>query len=88
MRTTKKDKLEITVLANKMEVHGEDAFVSSRDVAKKFGVNHKNLMRKIRAFDSFDMMIEGRKIAQLKYTYHGQEYPGKIRAFDSFDMMI
>ncbi len=75
LKGTNLEDLSIEKIAKAMIVHRDEAFASSLQIAKYFGVPHNYLLKKIRAFKGFDKLIKLGKISQLKRTYRGNEFP-------------
>lgn len=67
--------ITIEKITKSMLFHGSEPFANSLEIAKHFKIRHNDLLRKIREFYSFDMLIKSRKITQLKRMYRGQEFP-------------
>jgi Rha family phage regulatory protein len=69
------DDITIEKITKGMLFHSGEAFTTSTQIANMFGIRHDDLLRKIRSFNSFEMLTESRKIAELKRLYRGQEFP-------------
>ncbi len=67
--------LTIVQITKAMIFHSGEPFATSTQIAKYFGINHKDLLRKIRKFDSYDELVSRRKITPRNRTIRGQEYP-------------
>ncbi len=67
------DKL-IGKIAKHMVLHHGEPFATSRQIAKEYGVRHRDLTKQIRGLKLFDELIKERKIRPLIYTYRGQEF--------------
>ena len=70
-RLVKPSKFDIAEIASKMLWHNREPFAKSTDIAKYFGMNHKDLLRKIEGFYSFDEMLSGVKLRHLERTVRG-----------------
>lgn len=69
------DNLTIEKITKGMMFHGGEPYATSLDIAKHFGIEHNDLLKKIRAFHSFDSLILLGKISQRKRFSRGREYP-------------
>ena len=58
-----------------MLFHSGEPFATSTQISKYFGINHKDLLRKIREFHSFEAMIGGGKLRSQIRVVKGREYP-------------
>ena len=67
----KPSKFDIAEIASKMLWHHREPFAKSTDIAKYFGMRHKDLLRKIENFYSFDEMLSGVKLRHLEKTVRG-----------------
>ena len=83
-RLVKPSKFDIAEVASKMLWHRREPFAKSTDIGKYFGMNHKDLLRKIEGFYSFDDLISRRKIAPRKRVVRGKEYPYYEMDADAF----
>lgn len=70
----KLDDITIESITKAMIFHSGEAFATTTQIAKYFGMRHDNLVAKIRAFYSFNDLIKSLKIKELKRTYRGNEY--------------
>ncbi len=59
---------------------------SSRDIAKKFGKQHRDVIRAIDLLDC-SQEFKVRNFAQLKFTYRGQEFPYYEMTRDGFSFL-
>ena len=71
----KNDDITIENITKAMLFHSGEPFATSTQIAKYFGVDHKNLLQKIREFHSFDELISQPKIQPRNRTIRGREYP-------------
>ncbi len=71
----KNDDITIENITKAMLFHSGEPFATSTQIAKYFGMNHRDLLRKIRMFHSFKELISLRKIAQRIRVIKGREYP-------------
>jgi phage regulator Rha-like protein len=69
------DTLTIEKITKAMLFHQGEPFATSLQIAKHFSIPHNDLLKKIRAFHSFDELIKVGKISRLKRHYRGQEFP-------------
>ena len=69
------DTATIEKIAKSMLFHSGEPFTTSLQIAKYFGIGHNDLLKKIRAFHSFENLIKLGKITQLKRVYRNQEFP-------------
>ena len=67
--------LEIKNIVKAMVFHSSEPYATSTQIAKYFGVDHKNILQKIRSFHSYDELISRLKIQPRKRTIRGKEYP-------------
>jgi len=66
------NELTIESITKSMLFHSGEPYVTTNQIAKYFGVNHKDLLRKIRSFHSFDDLISRRKITPQKKSLEGK----------------
>ena len=60
MSTT--NQLEIKNIVQAMVFHNNEPYATSTQIAKYFGIDHKNILQKIRSFHSYDELISRLKI--------------------------
>ncbi len=75
MELTATNDLTIGKITKAMLFHSGEPFATSTQIAKYFGVDHKNLLQKIRSFHSYDELISRLKIQPRNRTIRGKEYP-------------
>ena len=63
--------IDIQSITKAMLFHYGEPFATSNQIAKYFGIPHNDLLKKIRAFDSFDELISLGKISQRKRINRG-----------------
>ena len=73
MSTT--NQLEIKNIVQAMVFHNNEPYATSTQIAKYFGIDHKNILQKIRSFHSYDELISRLKIQPRKRIIRGKEYP-------------
>lgn len=66
--------LTIEHITKAMLFHQGEPFATSTQIAKHFGKPHDDLLKKIRAFRSFDNLISLGKISERNRTIKGREY--------------
>lgn len=69
------DKLTIENITKSMIFHSGEPFATSTQIAKYFGISHKNLLQKIRSFHSYDELISRLKIQPRDRMVRGKVYP-------------
>lgn len=62
-------------IMNAMLFHHGEPYATSNQIAKYFGKPHNDLLKKIRAFHSFEKLIRLGKISQRTRIVKGREYP-------------
>ncbi|GIU00546.1 hypothetical protein TSL6_10520 [Sulfurovum sp. TSL6] len=75
MMLVKVDNPTIEHITKAMLFHSGEPFASSIQISKYFEINHKDLLRKIRDFHSFEAMIGGGKLRNQTRVVKGREYP-------------
>lgn len=71
----KTNNINIQSITKAMLFHSGEPYATSTQIAKYFGIPHKNLLRKIREFESFEDMIGGSKLRHQIRVNRGKEYP-------------
>lgn len=71
----KVEDLRIEKIIGAMLFHNGEPFATSNQIAKYFGVDHKNVLQKIRLFHSFDELVSQLKIQPRNRLVRGKEYP-------------
>ncbi len=67
--------LTIEHITKAMLFHSGEPFATSTQISKYFGINHRDLLRKIRDFHSFEAMIGGGKLRSQFRVVKGRKYP-------------
>lgn len=70
-KLVKPSKFDVAQIMGKMLWHEGKPFAKSTDIARYFGMNHKNMLRKIESFYSFDAMLSGSKLRHLERKVRG-----------------
>lgn len=69
-----KNTQDIESITKAMLFHDGQPYATSNKIAKYFGINHKDLLKKIREFHTFEAMIRGGKLRHQFRTVKGREY--------------
>ena len=80
-------KLEITNIIKAMIFYSGEPFATSTQISKYFGMPHNDLLKKIRAFHSFDELISLGKISHRIRHIKGREYPYYELDADAFSFI-
>lgn len=67
--------LTIEQITKAMVFHSGEPFATSTQIAKHFGMNHRDLLRKIRSFHSFEELIGSVKLRSRIRIIKGKDYP-------------
>ena len=67
--------LTIEKITASMLYHQGEPFATSLQIAKHFNIQHNDLLKKVRAFHSFDELISLGKISQRNRISRGREFP-------------
>lgn len=65
----------IRIITKSMLVENGEVFATSTQISKYFGIEHKNLLQKIREFHNFDKLVSQLKIKPRNRMVRGKEYP-------------
>lgn len=75
MQIIAQEHISIEKITKSMLYHHGEPFATSTQIAKYFGIKHKNVLQKIKSFHSFNELVSRLKIQPRKRTIRGKEYP-------------